>query len=450
MRGVLVVCGALLAVAVVLPGRAEGQADAPNVLLIVTDDQRATNTLRAMPKTRSAFARGTTYTNAFATTPLCCPSRATILTGRYAHNTGVKRQSSRPLDPTTLFPRLLQQAGYRAALAGKFLLGWPGEAAPPFFDRWAMICNCTRASPFTFNVDGATRTVFGHSNNLIGTYATRFLRSFEEDDAAPWFLYAAPIDPHSPWTPPPKYANVKFPLWQGNPAVFERNRSDKPGFVRLKGRRGLGRAQQVRTGQLRELKSIDDMVGRLVARLKDFGELADTLLIFTSDNGLLWSEHGIGGKRLPYPASARVPLLVRRPNQRAANVVKRLVGNVDISPTVLDVAEVLPDPTKPPLDGRSLFDPTPRGRILLENWRGRDIPTWASIRTRTYQYTEYYVRNGPATTFREYYDLRSDPWQLENLFRDGDPTNDPDVSKIRARLARDRGCAGANGPFACP
>ena len=450
MRGVLVVCGALLAVAVLLPGRAESQVEAPNVLLIVTDDQRATNTLWAMPKTLAAFRRGTRYTNAFATTPLCCPSRATILTGRYAHNTGVKRQDAGPLDPTTLMPRLLREAGYRTALAGRFLLRWPFEAAPPYFDRWATVCNCTRTTPFEFNVDGAQRTVSGHSNNLIGTYATRFLRSFEEDDTAPWFLYAAPLDPHSPSTPPPKYANLKFSRWQGNPAVFERNRSDKPDFVRLRERRGLGWARIVRSGQLRELRAVDDMVGRLVARLKELGELADTLLIFTSDNGLLWTEHGIGGKRLPYSASAQVPLLVRRPKQRAANVVNRLVGNVDIAPTVLDLADVQPDPTKPPLDGRSLFGPTRRDRILLENWRGRNIPTWASIRTRTYQYTEYYAGNGPATTFREYYDLVDDPWQLENLFRDGDPTNNPHVSEIRDQLARDRVCAGANGPFACP
>ena len=452
----LLVCGVLLG-AVLFSARAEGQVVRPNVLLVVTDDQRATNTMWAMPKTLSTFAGGTKYTNAFATTPLCCPSRATILTGRYAHNTGVKRQSSRPLDPTTLFPRLLQGAGYRTGMAGKFMNGWPFETPPPYFDRWAKLCVGCGRDPFVFDVDGTPTARFGYSNGIIGGYARQFLRAFERNDSAPWFLYVTPTDPHRPWTPTPRYANTDFPEWYGNPAVLEKNRADKPPFVRQGRRYGLGGARRVRTGQLRELKAVDDMVGRLAAQLTNLNERSRTLLIFTSDNGFLWAEHGIGSgrtagqKRLPYTASVQVPLLVRRPSGPRPNTVHRLVGNVDIAPTVLEAAGIRPDPRKPPLDGRSLFDSQRRGRLLLEYW-GRDsgIPSWGSIRTRKYQYVEYYADDEVTTTFREYYDLVDDPWQLENLFRDGDPTNSPDVSKIRARLARDRVCVGTEPPFACP
>ena len=144
--------GALLAFTLILAGAdhvlplgaqvASGQADRrPNVLIFVTDDQRATNTMWVMPKTRRYFQRqGVSYPNAFAVTPLCCPSRATILTGRYAHNTGVRGngpRSLRALDRSTLFPRLLQEAGYRTAMVGKFFNSWPLERRPPYFHRWA-------------------------------------------------------------------------------------------------------------------------------------------------------------------------------------------------------------------------------------------------------------------------------------------------------------------------
>jgi arylsulfatase A-like enzyme len=428
-----------------------------NVLIVVTDDQRATNTLWVMGKTRRYLQRGgVRYSNAFAVTPLCCPSRATILTGRYAHNHGVLTQASAPLDRTTLFPRLLQQAGYQTAMAGKFLNRWHFETDPPYFDQWAMLCLCGRDPPSTFNVNGVTSTLWGDSTGLIGRYAVRFLRRFEENDATPWFLYVAPTAPHPPWRASPKYADRTFPTWRGNPAVLERDRSDKPEFVRRQ-HHGLRGARKARTGQLRELLAVDGLIGRLSSTLSQLREGANTLVIFTSDNGFIWSEHGIGRgrkpgqKRLPYTASVKVPLLVRWPERLAAGLVdNRLVGTVDIAPTVLDAAGVDPDPSKPPLDGRSILDPWERDRILLEYWIERTLPTWASLRTNAFQYTEYYANDGTTPTFREYYNLARDPWQLRNLLHDGTPANNPDVALLSAQLRQDRRCADATGPDACP
>ena len=459
--------GPLLAFALILAASADvlstgaqvasAQADQrPNVLVFVTDDQRAMNTMWVMPKTKRYFQRaGVSYPNAFAVTPLCCPSRATILTGRYAHNTGVRSnafRSVRALDPTTLFPRLLREAGYRTAMAGKFFNSWPLGKRPPHFDRWAT--GATRYRDPTFNVNGTVRTVNGYSTTLVGRFARSFLRRFERSDAAPWLLYVAPRAPHYPWVPAARYRSRSVGAWPGNPAVFELDRSDKPPYVRSSAS-SLAEGRSARRGQLRALMSVDDMLGRVVRTLRRLGEARRTLAIFTSDNGFLWGEHGLdhgarpGQKRVPYTPSIQVPFFLRWPGHVAAGSRDgRITGTVDIAPTVLDAAGVAPDPTKPPLDGRSLLSGEGRTRIVLEYWRGSWIPTWASLRTRRYQYVEYYRDGKPF--FREYYDVVRDPWQLRNLLRDGNTANDPAVAPLSRQLRRDRRCAGTTGRTACP
>ena len=458
-RGALLVVIVLLGTAV-SAASAQGQGlppNAPNVLIIVTDDQRASDTLGVMSQTRRYFKRGgTRYPNAFATTPLCCPSRSSILTGRFAHNTGVLRNDlARKIDVTTMFPRLLNEAGYQTALAGKFLNSWPIATPPPYFDRFAAFDRREYRNPI-FNVNGTIKEVGGYSTNVLRTFSLRFLRRFEaKDDDAPWLLYLAPTAPHYPWTPAPRYARAKVKRWSGNPSVFEADRSDKPPYVQSyhftaeQGRR-------VHDAQLRTLMSVDDMVSRVFKEMDRLGETRQTLAFFLSDNGFLWADHRLGGaggmagqKRVPYTASVKIPFFVRWPGHiRKGAADSRLTGTIDIAPTVLEAAGLAPDPVKPPLDGRSLLHPDERDRILLEFW-GRSterIPTWASIRTHTFQYIEYYDGNG-ATTFREYYDLRSDGWQLENLLHTAIPPDDPTITNLSALLGQDRVCVGASS---CP
>jgi arylsulfatase A-like enzyme len=458
-RGSLALCAALALVVLALPAQAGAQGAPPNVLVVVTDDQPAMNTLWVMKKTQAALLdRGTRYLNAFSVTPLCCPSRATIFTGRYAHNTGVISQNPAPLDLTTLFPRLLQEAGYRTAMTGKFFNRWPIGTSPPYFDRWATICVCAEdPDPLLFNLDGTMTQTRPYSTKQISNFAARFLRQFEQDDSRPWFLYVAPTAPHWPWVPTPRYAGRKFPTWAGNPAVREKDVSDKPPFLNP-GRYGLSGGRRVRSRQLRELLSVDDMVGRLTALLETLREASNTLVIYTSDNGFTWGDHGVGGdggtvgqKRLPYTASVKVPLLARWPGRIPAGVrSQRLTGTLDLAPTILDAAGIATDPGSPPLDGSSLLSPSRRNRILLEYWREVSIPTWASIRTRTYQYTEWYEDDGVTPMFREYYDLVRDPWQLVNLLADPDGANDPSLPALEAQLQADRECEGTSPPVGCP
>jgi arylsulfatase A-like enzyme len=455
-RARITVMCALLA-SLVITGIARAK---PNVLVIVTDDQRA-NTLGVMPKTRSIFLReGRQYTNAFAVTPLCCPSRASIFTGRFAHNTKVRtNDDARRLDTSTMFPRLLRSAGYESAFVGRFLNGWGGlRRPPPHFDRWARFGGKEAYTNPMVNVNGLIRGVAGYSTDLVGHFAVRFLRRFEAKDARPWLLYVAPHAPHYPWKPAARHASAPVPFWPGNPAVFERDRSDKPAYV-LRSRSTVTVGRRVRRGQLRALMAVDDMVGSLFQTLGQLRESGNTLAIYVSDNGYTWAEHrlgryGTGGgqKRVPYTPSVKVPLLLRWPGHVGPGAKSaRLTGTVDLAPTILAAAQVAPDPSKPPLDGRSLLDAGTRRHMLLEYWKDRmRIPTWASLRARTFQYVEYYAADGVTRTSLEFYDLVRDPWQLRNLLGDGNRGNNPKLKTLRRKLVRARACAGTTGAKACP
>jgi arylsulfatase A-like enzyme len=458
VRGVWFVVALL---ALLLTGIAAA-AEPPNVVVILTDDQRATDTMFVMPETRRYFEhQGVYYPNGFSVTPLCCPSRATILTGRYAHNTGVKSNGPPTnLDLSTLFVRRLQEAGYQTGLVGKFLNSWALDMNPPYFERFAL-----GGSPYfdpRFNVNGTLISVRGYSTRVMTRYSLRFLRHFEErDDDAPWLLYVAPHAPHHPWVAEPRYADAPLRRWPGNPAVFEEDRSDKPPFPATVDY-SITQGRRVRKNQLRTLMSVDDMVSRIFGTLRKLGERRNTLAFFLSDNGYLWADHHLGGdrntagqKRLPYTPSVRIPFYVRWPGHLPAGTRDmRLTGTLDIVPTVFEATGSSPDPANPPLDGSSLLAPDTRNRILLEYWQEHQsawIPDWASLRTPDYQYVEYYGDDETTVVFREYYDLVEDPWQLENLLADGDPTNDPDVPALSAQLAADRECEGVGlGPSACP
>jgi arylsulfatase A-like enzyme len=194
----------------------------PNVLIIVTDDQRGG--LNVMGETRRWFAEGgTRYPAAFATTPLCCPSRASILTGRYAHNHGVRRNgpaSSDNLDQRTTLAYYLDQAGYRTGLFGKFLNGWDVTQAPPHFDEWALMLYAYYGGQW--NVNGTVQTIDDYSTTYIADKAEAFLRAGEQDPNQPWFLYVATTAPKPPYTPGPRYADHPVSQWAGNPRCSNR------------------------------------------------------------------------------------------------------------------------------------------------------------------------------------------------------------------------------------
>ncbi len=419
----------------------------PNVLIFLTDDQRADQTLRVMPNTLKWFWRqGVQFRHAFATTPLCCPSRASILTGRYAHNHGVHTNyDPSPLDSRTTLPRYLQLAGYSTAIVGKFLNSWGATRSPPYFDRWA-IEDAYQYYNVTFNVRGELTRVLGYSTTYIRGKTVEFLRGFERRDRQPWFLLVAPLAAHEPFTPELRYDSAAVPTRRDNPSILEAHRSDKPLFVRRQ-KASPRWTYELPRRQLRTLKSVDDLIGKVMTSLTRLDEESNTLAFFLSDNGYLWGEHGITEKRLPYTPAIRIPLFVRWPGFVASGVVdERLVANIDLAPTILEAAHAVRRQPRS-LDGRSLFSPHSRSRLLLEYWRdpALDFPDWASVRARWSQYVEYYGRGG-SVLFREYYDLAKDPWQLKNLLGDSLRANDPDVRRWSRQLDRLQACVGRECP----
>jgi arylsulfatase A-like enzyme len=420
----------------------------PNVVVFVTDDQPAV-AMETMPAVRSWFQdTGTWFPKGLVTTPLCCPSRSSIFSGRYAHNHGVTQNESveaaTSLDQTKTIQYALHQAGYRTGIAGKYLNSWPLDQPPPSFDRWAIHNSSTSYWNPTMNVDGTVQQVAGFEPDLLRAQALSFLDDFEQTDDTPFYLYVATLAPHKPYSVAPRFQGTPVSSWDGDPAVFEGDRTDKPPIVR-KQNATLADGVSVRERQLRSLMAADDLVNRVMTRLAELGE-DDTIAIFLSDNGVMWAQHGVvAQKRLPYTPSVGVPFGMRWPGHVAEGVLdERLIANVDIAPTVAQAAGVTLDWDT---DGMSLFSGESRSRILLEYFRSADAPTyppWASTLTPRWQYTEWYGSDGVTVNFREYYNLVADPWQNDNLLKDANPANDPDVGALSAQLADERACEGAS------
>jgi arylsulfatase A-like enzyme len=431
------------------------QDDRPNVLLIVTDDQRYKAGYDFMPNTMRRFrAEGTEFPNAVDNTPLCCPSRSTIFTGQYAHNHGVWGNNPGPdaakvfrvvlpgppsLHQANTFECDLQAAGYHTALFGKYLNKWPLDDPPPCFDEWAIYSSPTAYQNGTWNVDGSVQTVSGYQTYAMADWA----RGVIDDATEPWFMELATSAPHDPWIAEAKYKNAQVPTWNGNPATAETDESDKPKYVRDTDN-PVSQARDDHDGQLRTLMSVDDLVGSVFDELEARGQLDNTMAVFLSDNGYLWAEHGLIGKRPPYRPGVRVPFFVRW-HGMAQGKDSRLVGPVDLAPTIYEVAGVTPKHT---LDGYSLLSDHTRSRILMEFARDMDepnTPTWAATYTKDYVFIQDFNDNG-SVAFSEYYDQHADPYQLANLLHDGNPNNNPDLDALAATLDADRGCVGSKCP----
>lgn len=413
--------------------------DAPNVIVIVTDDQR--EGLEVMPFTRALFSdQGVVYDNAFVTTPLCCPARASIMTGQYVHNHGVLSNGEddwRSLNEANTIQARLDGTGYRTALIGKFLNHWPQSRVPKHFDEWALLPDVVGRTGYygaTWNINGALRKIDTYSTTFIRRKTLDFIERSEASDTDPFYAYLAVAAAHRSFVPEPKYRGASVPRWRGNPAVFEKDRSDKPAYVR-----GFSfsfdEGKKRRAEQFRTLMSVDDLVRAVVQKLQATGE-TNTLLIFVSDSGYMWGEHGLSNKQVPYEQSIRMPMMLWWPDH-AAGDDPRMVTNVDIAATVLAAAGVPFDG-----DGRDLLDGGwTRDRVLLEYFGDPNAPTiprWFSTYRPEGQYVEYRRSNGDVID-REYYDLIGDPWQLKNL------DQPPNVS-WKTQLAEDEACSGSQCP----
>ena len=399
----------------------------PDIVLIITDDQRY-DTLQVMPQVqRFLIDGGMRFKRAIITNPLCCPSRATMLTGRYSHTTGVYFNGGRhggwhafrPSESSTI-ATALDRVGYRTALFGKYMNGYAGNglSVPPGWDQWLAFTGVNGDYYDYTMFDGLRRHRFGsrpedYSTDVIAGRAVSFIRGTSA--RTPLFMVVAPYAPHNPATPAPRHAGdfsgVPVPF---GPSVNERNVSDKPRFVRRQGPLALRPLAERQRKRWESLLAVDDMVSRIVTALRDTDRASNTLIIYVSDNGNSVGEHGLNQKMVPYEESIRVPMAVSLPGRVPAGAVSRaLVSNVDIAPTIVDFAGA-----SLPMEGismRRLITGTSssiRRSVVLEHLRARsDVPTYCGVRTRRYTFVRY------GTGEEELYDLLRDPHQLRNVAR---------------------------------
>jgi arylsulfatase A-like enzyme len=416
----------------------------PNIVLILTDDQRW-DTLRFMPHVREdLMSQGMTLPNAFVSNPLCCPSRASILTGNFSHTTGV--YSNAP--PGGGWPAFhdggaenstiatwLHDAGYRTALVGKYLndYGPDNPFIPPGWDRWvAFEASSANYFDYTLNVDGGLVSygngAADYSTDVLAAYAVDDIEQVPSDQ--PLFLYLATTAPHGPATPAPRDEGTVLrgpSRWP--PSFNERNMSDKPRYMR--GLPDVSEEEQSSryVKMVESLQAVDDAVHDVIGALEATGRLQNTMIVFTSDNGIAFGEHRWTSKLVPYEDSIRVPLVIRWDGVVSPGAVDRhLVANIDLAPTFAEAAEV----AAPAADGRSML-PVLSGEavgwrklLLLEHLLhhkglrlnrglGPGPPTYCGIRGQHRLFVHY------GSGFEEYYDLRLDPYQLRNMI--GEPSN---------------------------
>ena len=423
----------------------------PNIVLILSDDQRW-DTLWGMPTVEEALAsNGVTFANSFVVNPLCCPSRASLLTGRYSHSTGVYLNRAphggfASFKDRQTVATVLHAAGYQTALVGKYLNDYgarPEDSGyvPPGWDQWAVFLGGPRYFDYRLAENGNV-VRFGHrasdySTTVLARKAVEFVRNAH----GPFFLLFAPYAPHEPATPPPGYedAFAHFSWWRP-PSFNEHDLSDKPAYIRRLGpltKRQVERAVNFRREQLEAALAVDDAVRSLLKALEQRGLLDTTFIAYTSDNGVAWGEHPLiaARKLVPYEEPIRVPLVIRydplvheQPSQDG-----HLVLNIDLAPTLAAVAGT----RIPGGEGRSLLPllrshrPVPwRSDFLIEHIAGppqRDVPTYCAVRTERYKYVLY------QTGEQELYDLLRDPHELDNIATH--PSASPIADHLRQRLA---------------
>jgi arylsulfatase A-like enzyme len=444
---------------------------APNIVFILTDDQDAS--LENMPRLRNLLAeQGVTFARAFVNTPLCCPSRASLLTGLHAHTHGVVANRApaggfegfrdRGLEARSV-TTWLKTAGYRTALVGKYLNRYPGDGSsadftyvPPGFDTFAAFFAPDRGSgnyyDYYVNLDRDVtfypQRTEDYITDAIARQALAFIDAQPQGSTTPFFLQVNPNAPHAPPVAAPRHAGNLAGLRAPRVGAFDEfDVSDKPpyyqGLPRLD-ERALERLDELHRKRQETLLAVDELIERLVQRLEARGLLDNTFLVFSSDNGFMLGQHRFtNGKDVPYEESIRVPLVVRGPGVPRGVTLPHLVSNVDVPATFAEWARATLPAT---VEGRSFGALLRPGAPAASDWRsevliehqaaGEDadaVPTYAGLRTHDYKYVEY------ADGEIEFYDLRSDPAEERNLGRGADPAL---LATLAKRLAELRTCRG--------
>lgn len=458
----------------------------PNILFVLTDDQDV-GMEQALPWTAANIRdQGMDFRNSFVPISMCCPSRASILSGKYPHNHGVHTNVTQGWGGAPAFKLngseqqtiavWLQQAGYATALFGKYMNQYPEYAprqtapydsptlVPPGWSEWYGAIDLLPGGEHPYAqfdyglIENGTEVRYGSATadylgDVLTTKAETFItRSIGRQQ--PFFAFVSYISPHGPATPAPRHAGafLGMPFTTG-PAFNEADISDKPQWLKLNPLLTPAAIQDITT--LREkryesLLSVDEGIQRLVERLQQSGELSRTYVIFTSDNGWHMGEHQLPpNKGTAYEEDIRVPLWIRGPGIPAGAVNGDLVVNIDLAPTFNELAGNAPQAT---VDGRSLVPllngTTPadwRRRFLIEHYAA--VPNFTPTPQADPGWFEYFALRDQSRLFvqysygdQEYYDLALDPYQLTNTVAMVDPLV---VQDLNGRLPALKACAGA-------
>ena len=460
---------ALAALALVFPAAAA--AARPNIVVIETDDQRADEMPSLPHAERLIGGQGIAFRDSIISESQCCPSRATLQTGEYAHNHGVLDTNPpfggfRAFRPAQSLGVWLQHAGYATALIGKYFNGYGKDRPryiPPGWTDWHGVLG-----PYLYRFFNSRTNDNGRIHRRDGQYQTDTLTALAERflhaparRARPFFLWLTYVAPHvggpeDPFVERRHGSTVASPIFENaflgaqmplNPAFDEADVSDKPAGIRRRppiGPREAAILQDTWRTRQQALASVDEGVLRVMRVLRQTGRLRNTLVIFTSDNGYVLGEHRVrSGKVLPYEPSIRVPLLMRGPGVPRGVTSDQLVWNGDLAPTILHAAGAH---APWPMDGESLWpfirhphrtvdravelEAPPIGSV-------NPTPRYTGVHTDRYVYAEWTF-----TGEKELYDLRRDPYELRNL------AGRPGAAALQARLAetlrRLRACLGAS------
>jgi len=420
-----------------------GDASRPNILVILMDDLRADALHCAghpfvdSPNIDRIAKEGITFSNAFVTTPLCLPSRASFLTGQYAHTHRVQVRGA--ADNLALshrmitFPALLQKAGYESGYFGKWHIG-NDDNPRPGFDRWGSFVEQGEYENPQLNIDGNRINAKGYLTDILTDFAVDFIRKPRD---RPFVAYLCHKAVHAPFIPAArhrdKYSDI--PIHRADSAHDSLDGKPvlrRPGVELSEQDPDVSSSDDLIRDQLRCLQAVDEGIGRILSALEETGQLDNTVVIFTSDHGYFWGEHDLGGKHGPYEEALRIPLLIRYPPLiKSGTRCNSMVLNIDVALTCLELAGS-PAPTN--MQGHSMVPlfaddrATIRDAFLAEYFYNPGqtprFPTWQVLRTERWKY----IRYPDEQDSDELYDLESDKLEMNNLI------DDPMGQQIRGQL----------------
>ena len=452
-----ILVGLALAFAAFSPLRSEELR--PNIIVVLVDDLRwddiacAGHPFVQTPNIDRIACEGARFRNAFCTTPLCSPVRASLLTGLYTHHHGILDNTDRSKQSHKLmtFPRTLHDAGYETAFVGKWHMG-NDDSARPGFDYWISMKGQGTSFDPTLNVNGKRIKYSGHTTDVLNTKADEFVRrnrnrpfclyiahkalhpeltQYDDgsisDPSAAQFLPAKRHEKLYADAPIPRRLNVSDTL-QGKPAL-QRPIEGLPPLSPA-----TGTSDEIIRDRLRMLAGVDEGLGILLKSLTETGQLDNTVIVVTSDNGYWYGEHGLSvERRLPYEEGIHMPLLVRYPHlAKPGRIIDQFALSIDLAPTLIELAGATADP----VDGHSLVPllkgetpPDCRSSFLIEYNTDTVFPRvknmgYKAIRTQRWKY----IRYNELDSMDELYDLKADPYEMKNLIEE------PESAEIRQRL----------------